>query len=93
MVSTSKQVVPNFGSLGTVVWVTNLENGKSVVVRIVDRLPSKGKRRHGAIIDVSRAAARILGFGSWRKGVAKVRVEVVQGPGTQAHILVLRVVQ
>jgi peptidoglycan lytic transglycosylase len=64
---------------GTVVWVTNLENGKTVVVRIVDRLPrSKGRRK--VVIDLSRAAARILGFGV-RKGTAKVRVDVV-GPPT-----------
>lgn len=49
--------------------VTNLANGKSVEVRINDRGPF-GK---GRIIDVSRAAARVLGIvGS---GITSVRVE------------------
>ena len=41
---------------GTNVLVTNVGNGKSVVVRITDR----GPYRRGRIIDVSRAAARQL---------------------------------
>jgi rare lipoprotein A len=41
---------------GANVLVTNVRNGKSVVVRITDR----GPYRHGRIIDVSRAAARAL---------------------------------
>jgi len=54
---------------GSRVKVTNLANGKSVAVRINDRGPF-GK---GRIIDVSRAAARVLGIvGS---GIATVRVE------------------
>jgi rare lipoprotein A len=54
---------------GSRVKVTNLANGKSVNVRINDRGPF-GK---GRVIDVSRAAARVLGIvGS---GIATVRVE------------------
>src|SRR5215510_12410559 len=54
---------------GSRVTVTNLTNGKSVEVRINDRGPF-GK---GRIIDVSRAAARVLGMvGS---GITTVRVE------------------
>jgi rare lipoprotein A len=41
---------------GTMVLVTNVRNGKAVVVRIVDR----GPYGRGRIIDVSRAAAREL---------------------------------
>ena len=41
---------------GTMVLVTNAHNGRSVVVRIVDRGPFK----HGRIIDISHAAARKL---------------------------------
>jgi rare lipoprotein A len=41
---------------GTMVLVTNVRNGKTVVVRIVDR----GPYGRGRIIDVSRAAAREL---------------------------------
>ena len=54
---------------GTHVRVTNLQNGRSVIVRINDR----GPFGRGRIIDVSRAAARELGMiGS---GVAKVRID------------------
>jgi peptidoglycan lytic transglycosylase len=56
---------------GTKVRVTNLANGRSVVVRINDRGPYAKKR----IIDVSRRAAEQLGFR--RAGVAKVRIEVI----------------
>jgi len=54
---------------GSRVKVTNLTNGKSVEVRINDRGPF-GK---GRIIDMSRAAAKVLGMvGS---GITTVRVE------------------
>jgi len=56
---------------GTKVRVTNLENGRSVVLRINDRGPF-AKRR---IIDVSRHAAEQLGF--LKAGLAKVRVEAI----------------
>lgn len=58
---------------GTRVRVTNLENGRRVVVRITDRGPHRG----GRLIDVSRAAARALGFTA--AGLARVRLEVVAG--------------
>ena len=48
--------------------VTNLENGKSLVLRVNDRGPFK----RGRIIDVSQRAAQLLGF--YGKGTAKVRV-------------------
>ncbi|HLY06072.1 MAG TPA: septal ring lytic transglycosylase RlpA family protein [Rhizomicrobium sp.] len=48
--------------------VTNLENGKSIVLRVNDRGPFK----RGRIIDVSQRAAQLLGF--YGKGTAKVRV-------------------
>ena len=52
--------------------VTNLDNGRSIKVRINDRGPFK----NGRIIDLSRRAADLLGFR--RIGTAKVRVEVVE---------------
>ena len=55
--------------LGTRVRVTNLENGKTVRVRINDRGPYHG----GRIIDLSRAAAQHLSM----DGVARVRLEVL----------------
>jgi rare lipoprotein A len=54
---------------GSRVKVTNLDNGKSVDVRINDRGPFK----RGRIIDVSRAAARALGMVG--RGITTVRVE------------------
>ncbi|MEH6404960.1 MAG: septal ring lytic transglycosylase RlpA family protein [Sneathiella sp.] len=56
----------------TDVRVTNLENGRSIVVTVNDRGPFV----HGRIIDLSRRAAQLLGV--VRKGTAKVRVEVAQ---------------
>lgn len=57
---------------GTRVRVTNLENGRQVVVRINDR----GPYRKGRVIDLSRAAARRLGF--VEDGVTNVRIEVLK---------------
>lgn len=48
--------------------VTNLDNGRSIVVRINDR----GPYAKGRIIDVSEAAAKLLGF--YNQGTARVRV-------------------
>jgi len=56
--------------LGTIVKVTNLRNGKAVVVRINDRGPVVD----GRIIDVSYNAARALGFKE--RGVQKVRLDL-----------------
>ncbi|MEM9899485.1 MAG: septal ring lytic transglycosylase RlpA family protein, partial [Pseudomonadota bacterium] len=57
--------------LPSIVRVTNLENRKSVILRVNDRGPFVNDR----IIDVSEAAAQALGFRS--AGLAKVRVEYV----------------
>lgn len=57
--------------LGTMVMVTNLENGKSLELKVNDRGPFVKER----IIDVSHAAARMLGM--WEKGTASVKVEVI----------------
>ena len=56
---------------GTQVKVTNLRNGRTVVVRVNDRGPFVGKR----IADLSRAAAAQLGM--MKRGVAKARIEVL----------------
>ena len=57
--------------LGTVVRVTNLRNGREVVVRITDRGPfGKGK-----VIDLSRAAATRINM--LRAGVVPVQIEVL----------------
>jgi len=57
--------------LGTMVMVTNVENGKSLELKVNDRGPFVKER----IIDVSYAAARMLGM--WEKGTASVKVEVI----------------
>lgn len=56
----------------SLVRVTNLDNGRSVIVRINDRGPFKRSR----VIDVSEKAAELLGFKNI--GTAKVRLEVLQ---------------
>jgi rare lipoprotein A len=63
----------------TVVRVTNLSNGRSIRVRIVDRGPAAGPRADGVIIDVSRGAAQALGF--IRAGRTRVRLEVLRWGG------------
>ena len=57
--------------LPSVVKVTNLENGKTVVVRVNDRGPFVNNR----IIDLSKSAADKLGF--LDSGTAKVKVEIM----------------
>jgi rare lipoprotein A len=57
---------------GTVLRVTNLENGRTVTVQVVDRGPFV----RGRILDLSRRAAEELGF--IRQGLARVRVEVLE---------------
>ncbi|WP_009634121.1 septal ring lytic transglycosylase RlpA family protein [Synechocystis sp. PCC 7509] len=56
---------------GTKVRVTNVRTGRSVVVRITDR----GPHVRGRIIDLSAAAARIVGV--MQSGVAPVRLEIM----------------
>jgi rare lipoprotein A len=51
--------------------VTNLENDRSLVVRLNDRGPFHGRR----LIDVSVRAAQLLGF--YDRGIARVRVEYI----------------
>jgi rare lipoprotein A len=56
---------------GTKLQVTNLNSGRSVVVRVNDR----GPFIHGRVVDVSYAAARELNL--LHAGTAKVKVEVL----------------
>jgi rare lipoprotein A len=57
--------------LGTWIKVTNLRNGKSVVVKTNDRLHARMKR----VVDLSREAADKLGY--VKSGLTRVRVEVL----------------
>ncbi|MGB5771260.1 MAG: septal ring lytic transglycosylase RlpA family protein, partial [Crocosphaera sp.] len=56
---------------GTKVRVTNLRNGRSVIVRINDR----GPYAHGRVIDLSKGAANLIGLIS--SGVAPVQLEIL----------------
>lgn len=57
--------------LPSIVRVTNLENGRSLVLRVNDRGPYVKNR----IIDISKRGAQLLGYQT--KGVTKVRVEIL----------------
>ncbi|HVH74822.1 MAG TPA: septal ring lytic transglycosylase RlpA family protein [Stellaceae bacterium] len=58
--------------LPSVVEVTNLQNGRSLQLRVNDRGPFVGDR----ILDVSRRAAQLLGFAE--QGTAPVRVKILK---------------
>lgn len=64
--------------LGTSVRVTNLKNGRSVILKVTDRGPWVRTR----VIDVSRAAAERLGF--THRGVTRVKVAVIHAPAHPA---------
>jgi rare lipoprotein A len=70
--------------LVTYVKVTNLRNGKSVVVKINDR----GPVTPGRIIDLSYGAASMLQFRA--KGLERVRLDVVNQPESVATISQVR---
>ena len=55
----------------SMVKVTNLKNGRSVIVRVNDRGPYHG----GRIIDLSYLAAKKLGY--VKKGVAKLKIKLL----------------
>ena len=57
--------------LPSMVRVTNLENGRSLAVRVNDRGPFV----RGRIIDMSRQSAQLLGF--QKQGTARVRVQIM----------------
>lgn len=61
---------------GTLVKVTQLDNNRSVIVRINDRGPFV----EGRVIDLSRAAAEELQI--TRAGLAKVKVEIIPPPAS-----------
>jgi rare lipoprotein A len=67
--------------LPTIVEVTNLDNGRSLQVRVNDR----GPYARGRIIDLSRRSAQLLGFEA--PGTAKVRVRILVSESIQAASL------
>jgi len=66
--------------MGTKVRVTNLENRKSMILRINDRGPFVKER----LIDLSYAAAKKMGYA--RKGTTRVRVQVVDQDATEVKV-------
>jgi rare lipoprotein A len=62
--------------LGSRIRVTNLINGRSVILRVNDRGPYG--RDRSRIIDVSEAASRRLGFRE--RGWTRVKIEVLSSP-------------
>lgn len=60
--------------------VTNLDNNRSLILRVNDRGPFVGNR----LIDVSRRGAQLLGFE--KRGTTRVRVEAVAGPDAPVQI-------
>lgn len=71
----------NFLPLGTWVRVTNTKNGKSVIVKINDRMNKR--LTHRRLIDMSREGARQLGY--IHAGLAKVRMEVLPNYGKKKN--------
>src|SRR5216684_8421 len=67
--------------LPSIVEVTNLDNGRSIQVRVNDR----GPFARGRIIDLSRRSAQLLGFEA--QGTAKVRVKILVPESIQAASL------
>ncbi|MFC1550167.1 septal ring lytic transglycosylase RlpA family protein [Candidatus Neomarinimicrobiota bacterium] len=67
-ISAAHQTLP----LNTIIRVTNLENKKSIILRINDRGPFVKNR----ILDCSYGAALKLGF--VKKGTTKVKIEVIE---------------
>ncbi|MDF9393696.1 MULTISPECIES: septal ring lytic transglycosylase RlpA family protein [Methylococcus] len=64
--------VHNSFPFGTLLRVTNLRNQRSVLVRVNDR----SSHRHGRLLDLSKRAARELGFIG--AGLALVKLEVIE---------------
>jgi peptidoglycan lytic transglycosylase len=67
--------------LGTHVRVTNLLNGRYLVLEVTDRGPYSGKR----ILDVSKGAAKRLGF--MHAGLTPVQIQVVSYPRAHQSLL------
>ena len=69
--------------LPSVVQVTNLENGRTISMRVNDRGPFAKNR----IIDISRRGAQLLGFKE--KGTAKVKVKILPDESRRIKIATL----
>jgi rare lipoprotein A len=65
--------------MNSLIKVTNLSSGQSVIVRVTDRGPFVPDRT----LDLSLASAKAIGV--WRPGVARVRIEVFATPAPLDH--------
>jgi rare lipoprotein A len=65
--------------MNSLIKVTNLASGQSVIVRVTDRGPFVPDRT----LDLSLASAKAIGV--WRPGVARVRIEVFAAPAPLDH--------
>lgn len=63
---------------GTKLKVTNLENGRSVIVRVNDRGPAKRLVRSGRVVDLSKKAFSQIA--SLEEGLIKVNISVLSRP-------------
>ena len=68
----------NHLKLNTWVRVTRVTTGKSIIVRINDRMAPRMAKK-GRVIDLSRSAADKLGF--MKSGLTRVKLEVIEPPG------------
>lgn len=67
----------NHLKLNTWVRVTRVTTGKSIIVRINDRMAPRMAKK-GRVIDLSRSAAAKLGF--MKNGLTRVKLEVIEPP-------------
>ena len=65
--------------MNSLIRVTNLSTGQSVIVRVTDRGPFV----HDRTLDLSLASAKAIGV--WKPGVARVRIEVFAAPAPLDH--------
>tara|TARA_B110000438_G_C15789190_1_gene639830 strand:- start:268 stop:1206 length:939 start_codon:yes stop_codon:yes gene_type:complete len=66
--------------LPSIVKITNLENGLSIIVKVNDRFND-----NSSLIQVSRKSSQLLKF--YKDEIAKVRVEIVSDPSKQMKIV------
>ncbi len=61
---------------GSLLEVTNIENGKKVIVRVNDRGPAKRLYKAGRVIDLTKAAFRAIA--NIDKGLIRVKIRIVK---------------
>jgi rare lipoprotein A len=79
---TNLTAASNFFKMNTWVKITNLNNKKTVIVRINDRMHPR-MARMGRVVDLTKAAAKRLGNFD---GITRVKVEVLKEPVASAKL-------